>query len=169
MWKALRSSRMRRATVWKRGWIRERSWRRKRTFLWRCARMGRIRATLHSSTCRARLTCCASASATSPSSRRNWRTRTNGWVRPNGIWPSSTANTRSYLPCFAHRWKSWSAATGGRTLSTANWRNGARALPSFRRNRRATRRTPARWPRAMPTKWPRWNRRIARWPFGPPV
>jgi SAM-dependent methyltransferase len=80
----------------------------------RYARTARRSATRRFYTCRGWRTCCANASAISPSWKASWARRTHGWIKRSWIWRNSTANIRSCSGCSANRRKSWSKATVGR-------------------------------------------------------
>ena len=121
------------------------------------------RAIRPSSTCRARPTCCASASITSRCWRANSRPRTSGWRRRSRIWRSSTASTRSCSAMFraqkaelerSNRWagelNAELEARGARGRGIAG---GTGARPGERARR---------WPRSTRRRSRSWKRRCAR-------
>ena len=114
MSKASPSSPTSTATRWRPAWMPRRPCRRRATFSWPSAPTVRRSATRRFYTCRARPTCCASANATSPSSKENSPPKINGWTRHSWISRNSTASTRNCWSCSANRRKSWNAATVGR-------------------------------------------------------
>ena len=96
-----------------------------RTSSWRSARTGRRSATPPSSTCRARPTCCASGSGTSPCWKASWRPRTAGWTGAADL--ASRRQHRSCWSSSASRPPSWSAATSGRKTLNRGTGQAARA------------------------------------------